>query len=72
VQWFLAIHVPVAMVIAIRLLSDIGFEAYTYVVLVSAFALGQQTGGLVLKRLKRTSEQVTSCMVVDLYRFIRN
>ncbi|MEN8155495.1 MAG: hypothetical protein ABFS10_00970 [Bacteroidota bacterium] len=48
-QWFLAIHIPVPMVIALRIFSDIGFGFTTYPVLVGAFFLGQFSGGLVRK-----------------------
>lgn len=67
-QWFLAIHIAVAIVIALRLLSHIGFAWYTYVVLVTAFILGQQSGARIIKRLRRTCDSVSSCMVMDLYR----
>jgi hypothetical protein len=44
-QWFLAIHIPVPFVILIRIYSEIGFELYTYPILVGAFFLGQFLGG---------------------------
>lgn len=67
-QWFLAIHLAVIIVIAIRLLSHIGFAWYTYVVLVSAFFLGQQVGGIILRQFGRKCPEHTSCLFVDLYR----
>ncbi len=48
-QWFLAIHIPVPIVIALRLFSDIGFAWYTYILLVTAFFLGQKTGSFIMK-----------------------
>ena len=71
-QWFLAIHLAVVIVIAFRLLSHIGFAWYTYVVLVSAFILGQQLGGLLIHRLRRICDHVSSCMVMDLYHCARH
>ena len=47
-QWFLAIHIPVPFIIALRLLSGIGFAWYTYLFLVGAFFLGQQLGSLLM------------------------
>jgi hypothetical protein len=44
-QWFFAIHLPVPFVILIRIYSDIGFQLYTYPILVGAFFLGQYLGG---------------------------
>lgn len=68
IQWFLAIHIPVIFVITLRLASHLGFTWYSFLVLVTAFFLGQQLGALVNKRLFRICEQVTSCLVMDLYR----
>jgi hypothetical protein len=67
-QWLLAIHIPVLFVIALRLASHLGFAWTTYAVLVTAFFLGQQLGSLINKRLFRNCPQVTSCLVMDLYR----
>jgi hypothetical protein len=67
-QWFLAIHIPVLFVIALRLAFHLGFAWYTYVVLVSAFFLGQQFGSLIIKRMSRIGKNVTSCLVMDLLR----
>ncbi len=70
-QWFLAIHIPVPLIIGLRLISEIGFTWHTYVFLVSAFFLGQQAGSLILKRINRICHRVTSCLVMDLARCIR-
>lgn len=43
--WFLAVHVPVPLVIALRLMSGIGWQIMTFPVLVGAFFLGQFLGG---------------------------
>lgn len=42
--WFLFIHLPVPMVILLRIYSHIGFAFYTYPLLVGAFFSGQFTG----------------------------
>jgi len=70
-QWFLAIHIPVPFIVALRLLSGIGFGWYTYLFLVGGFFLGQQTGALVLKWVHRHCHQESSCLVMDLYRCTR-
>jgi hypothetical protein len=44
VMWFIAIHAPVPLVILFRHLFDVGFELYTYPIMVSAFFLGQFSG----------------------------
>ena len=67
-QWFLAIHLPVIIVIALRLVSHLGFAWYTYVVLVTAFFLGQKFGALIIRRVRRICDHPTSCLVMDLLR----
>jgi len=70
-QWFLAIHIPVPFIIALRLVSEIGFAWYTYVFLVTAFFLGQKTGSAVMKRIHRACQHASSCLIMDLMRCIR-
>lgn len=45
VSWFLAIHVPVGIAIAFRLLAGIRFILGGLPLLVGAFVLGQSLGG---------------------------
>jgi hypothetical protein len=45
-QWFLAVHVPVPLVIGLRLASGVGWQTVTFPVLVGAFFGGQFLGGL--------------------------
>lgn len=70
-QWFLAIHIPVPIIIAIRLLSHIGFSWYSYVFLVGSFFLGQQLGARVMRWIHAHCAVNSSCMVMDLYRCTR-
>jgi len=44
VMWFIAIHAPIPFVVLFRHLFGLGFELYTYPIMVSAFFLGQFTG----------------------------
>lgn len=68
VQWFLAIHIPVPFIVALRLLSGIGFAWYTYLFLVGAFFLGQKFGSFSMKRIHKHCHQDSSCLVMDLLR----
>src|SRR5437868_2452822 len=43
--WFLSIHLPVPLVIALRVLSGLGWQFVSFPVLVGAFFLGQFVGG---------------------------
>ena len=53
-QWFLAVHIPVPFVIALRLLSGLGFQLATFPVMVGAFFAGQLAGGAVRHLARRT------------------
>jgi hypothetical protein len=45
-QWILAIHLPVPLVIACRILSGLGWHLITFPVMIGAFFCGQFLGGL--------------------------
>ena len=46
-QWFLAVHIPVPFVIALRILSGLGWKFITFPVMIGAFFTGQLLGGLI-------------------------
>lgn len=69
-QWILAIHIPVPLIIVIRLLSDVGFHLITYPVFIIAYFSGQYFGGLIHRHLKQ-KQIVGSCIVMDLYRHFK-
>lgn len=52
-QWFLAIHLPVPFVIALRVLSGLGWQLASFPVLVGAFFLGQFVGGRLARLFER-------------------
>jgi hypothetical protein len=45
VQWFLAVHLPVPLVIALRLLSGVGWQSVTFPLFAGSFLVGQFLGG---------------------------
>jgi len=45
VPWFLAVHIPVPFVIAIRIMARLGWHPVTFPVLVGSFFAGQFLGG---------------------------
>ena len=47
-QWFLAIHLPVPLVIAMRIFGGIGWHIVTYPVLVGSYFAGQLIGSRLL------------------------
>lgn len=46
-SWLLAVHVPVPVVVALRLLSGLGFQLATFPLMVGAFVGGQLIGGAI-------------------------
>ena len=44
-QWAMAIHLPVPLVISVRLLGGIGWYSYTFPLLAGSFFAGQWVGG---------------------------
>ncbi|RLD93116.1 MAG: hypothetical protein DRJ29_06560 [Bacteroidetes bacterium] len=70
-QWFLAIHIPVPFIVAMRILGDVGFSWHTYVFLVGGFFLGQKLGSMLMKRVHNHCQQESSCLVMDLLRCIK-
>jgi hypothetical protein len=70
-QWFLAIHIPVPFIVALRILSGVGFAWETYLFMVAGYFLGQQFGSMLMKRIHNYCQQESSCMFMDLIRCIR-
>jgi len=64
IQFFLAIHFPIALIILFRLLSGTGFDPITLFFTVPAFFLG-------LFRKINGAEPLTSCLVMDIIRIIK-
>ena len=66
-RWFLAVHLPVPFVIALRVFSGLGWQFITFPVLIGAFFAGQLAGGWLLNlRKQRAAARVSSCLVWDL------
>lgn len=66
-EWIFAIHIPVPFIIAFRICAELGWEFYTYPILISAFFLGHFIGWE-LYSYRKSAEQfpLTSCLVWDL------
>jgi len=65
-QWVLSIHIPVPIIVALRIFSGIGFAWYTYVFLVSAFLTGQKLGAILHNNEQKAGNPVTSCLFEDI------
>lgn len=53
VAWIAAVHLPITGVVALRLLSGLGWALYSFPVIIGAYFLGQFLGG----RLRRWREK---------------
>ncbi len=70
-KWFLAVHLPVPIIITIRILSGLGWHLKTFPVMVGTFFLGQLVGGYVNNWFSKNEKvQISSCLVVDLYKYL--
>jgi len=66
-QFILAIHVAIPLIILFRVLSGNSFEPMTFFFTVPAFFLGQLIGSKIHTIRKNTGlEPLTSCLVMDL------
>ena len=46
-RWFVAIHAPIPGVVALRLLTGLGYAPMSFPVIIGAYFLGQVVGGKV-------------------------
>ncbi|MCL5773319.1 MAG: hypothetical protein M1536_02940 [Firmicutes bacterium] len=72
-QWFLSVHIPIPVIITIRILSGIGWHLITIPVTAGAFLLGQLLGGQIHYQLKKIFKiPLSSCLFCDLMKNIKN
>ena len=64
--WFLAMHTPVPLVIAIRFLSHLGWQFVTFPVHVGACFLGRLAGGVLRRGPSRPVDQRSSFEMVEV------
>lgn len=68
-QWFLAVHLPVLLVVSLRLLSGLGWQLVTFPALIGAYCMGQFLGGGIHGQWKKRGEMLlTACLVCDLWK----
>lgn len=70
-QWILAIHIPVPIIVILRIYGEIGFQFITYPVMIGAFFMGQLTGSYIMKQRSKNEIYVTSCLIMDFFRSIK-
>lgn len=66
-QWFLSIHIPVPVIIFLRIWLDLGWEWTTFPILVGAYFLGELLGAKWHRTWKRTM-RVSSSLFRDIAR----
>ncbi len=52
-KWFAAIHLPIPFIVLFRYLFELGFELYTYPIMIAAFFTGQLTGKIIRKKMEQ-------------------
>jgi len=71
-QWFLSIHLPIPIVIALRIVSGVGWEFITYPILVAAFFVGHFAGGRLYHWWRRHAQApVTACLIWDMAKEVK-
>ena len=66
-QWLLSVHIPVPIVIALRIFAGLGWHFITFPILIGVFLFGQFLGGrLHLCFARYIRAQITSCLFLDL------
>jgi len=51
--WILAVHLPVPLVIVVRILGGVGWHVKTFPLLAGAYFVGQYLGGSLYTKLKK-------------------
>jgi hypothetical protein len=65
--WFLAVHIPVPFVIALRITSGLGWQLATFPVMIGAFFVSQFLGGIIHGFAGKTLRTpATACLVWDI------
>ena len=72
-QWFLAVHLPVLLVVSLRVLGGIGWGLVTFPALIGAYCMGQFLGGTIRSQWEKRGERrggrpLTACLVCDLWK----
>jgi hypothetical protein len=68
-EWIFAIHIPVPFIITFRIFAELGWEFYTFPILIAAFFPGQLVGGKIYSHRNNTEKfPLTSCLVWDIVR----
>jgi hypothetical protein len=56
-QWILAIHLPVPLVIIVRMLGGVGWHIKTFPIFAGAYFMGQYLGGSLYTQWKKRKYQ---------------
>lgn len=68
-EWIFAIHIPVPFIIALRIFTELGWELYTFPILIAGFFVGQFIGAKIYSHRKNSDKlPLTSCLVWDMVR----
>lgn len=72
VPWVLSVHLPVPGMIALRVFSGLGWQIYTFPLIIGAFFAGQFFGSRLHAWMQaRARIDATGCLVMDVFRSLR-
>ena len=69
-EWFLAVHLPVPLIVIFRLLLGVHLNIPTVAVFVVAFFLGQRLGIVINKLVEKKLGETSKNMFADLLRLL--
>ncbi len=56
-NWFIWVHAPIPFVIALRIASGLGFQLYTFPIIIGSYFLGQFSGGKALLFYRKVKDK---------------
>jgi len=71
-EWFLAVHLPVPLIVFFRILLGVNLNLYTLVVFVISFFVGQRVGILLNNLLREKIGETSKNLFGDLLRLVQN
>ena len=66
-QWFVSVHLPVPIIVFLRIRLGLGWDLSTYPILLGAYFSGQLLGARWYRLWKR-SMRVSNCLLCDIVR----
>jgi len=69
-EWFLAVHLPVPLIVLFRILFGVHLNIPTFIVFVISFFIGQRVGIILNRHIERKTERSSKNLFKDLLELI--